>query len=329
LFELSSAGFLIASREKTNVLTPLSQPINTVSPSQLSDIQEAIGGIVGGAVVSSSKVLVKHPLDTVSIRIQVAKRNGGEIPRRAVLLEGLWRGVIPPLVFAIPSGAVFFSVKDYTKSLCRKNGFSKEAATLIGVFVAQFPYWAIRNPSELLKTRAMVSNVVDDGIGGVIASTKAALLEEGGVRGLWRGYGENIICAFPADAVKFVVYEMLTGGRGKDSVPPLEGALAGAVSTAVSQIVTTPLDVVRNRAMLDRSAESGPAAEDRSPMFAVRYFKTLVDINREEGPSVLWAGLTPRIGKALLSGAIQFGSYELTKGSLGTYFNGKNAKSGV
>ncbi|KAG5177777.1 hypothetical protein JKP88DRAFT_169789, partial [Tribonema minus] len=38
----------------------------------------------------------------------------------------------------------------------------------------------------------------------------------------------------------------------------------------------------------------------------------------EEGFPALWAGTTPRIGRSLLSGAIQFSSYEFTKGLFST-----------
>jgi hypothetical protein len=35
----------------------------------------------------------------------------------------------------------------------------------------------------------------------------------------------------------------------------------------------------------------------------------------EEGVAKLFSGLAPRLTRALLSGAIQFGSYELAKGA--------------
>lgn len=37
-------------------------------------------------------------------------------------------------------------------------------------------------------------------------------------------------------------------------------------------------------------------------------------ISREEGPAKLFSGLVPRLTRAVLSGAIQFSSYEVTKG---------------
>ena len=63
---------------------------------------------------------------------------------------------------------------------------------------------------------------------------------------------------------------------------------------------TTPLDVVKTRAM---------AAGSEGMPVAARAFA----IARDEGPGGLFAGLTPRLARAAVSGALQFGSYEFTK----------------
>lgn len=39
-------------------------------------------------------------------------------------------------------------------------------------------------------------------------------------------------------------------------------------------------------------------------------------ITRDEGPAKLFSGILPRLTRAFLSGAIQFGSYEATKNFL-------------
>ena len=124
-----------------------------MAPVALTQIQEAISGSISGAVVSTTKLLVKHPLDTVSVRLQVAKAAGDLSARE--LWQGAFVGVVPPLITAAPTGAVFFGVKDVVKAALRDGSLggvvlSKEAATVAAVFVAQFPYWALRNPSEVV-----------------------------------------------------------------------------------------------------------------------------------------------------------------------------------
>ena len=127
----------------------------------------------------------------------------------------------------------------------------------------------------------------------------------------------NIIYAYPADVIKFVCYESLSGGR--KNLPPAQGAMYGAVSTAAAQFITTPLDVVRNRIMADDGDddETAEGAKEGS------YLDRLTTLAREEGLEGLFAGATPRVGKALLSGAIQFATYEETKQSINKFLDKK------
>ena len=141
-------------------------------------------------------------------------------------------------------------------------------------------------------------------------TTKNVTLSEG-ISDLFTGYWENILYAYPADVIKFVAYEAVTKGR-KD-LSPVEGAQAGALATALAQFVTTPLDVVRNRLMTgkDGSGQSLSIAEKSKG-----YIESLVTLGQNEGIDGLFAGASPRVGKAILSGAIQFATYEETKQSI-------------
>ena len=56
--------------------------------------------------------------------------------------------------------------------------------------------------------------------------------------------------------------------------------------------------------------EQGPEGAEPPSVLA-----TAQAIAREEGVGKLFSGLAPRLTRALLSGAIQFGSYEFTKGA--------------
>jgi hypothetical protein len=95
---------------------------------------------------------------------------------------------------------------------------------------------------------------------------------------------------------------------------PLEGAQAGALATAIAQLVTTPLDVVRNRLMTKTSITKGETVRKKLP--GGSYLDTLVQLGQDEGLDGLFAGAVPRVAKAFLSGAIQFATYEETKQSI-------------
>ena len=146
----------------------------------------------------------------------------------------------------------------------------------------------------------------------------------GGIAGdFYVGYWENVCYTYPADVLKFVAYENLTGGR--KNLPPAEGALYGAAATAMAQFITTPLDVVRNRVMARKTSDNCESGE-RSSEDPPSYVESLSTIAREEGLKGLFAGTSPRVGKAILSGAIQFATYEETKQAIAKSFQSNKSR---
>lgn len=79
--------------------------------------------------------------------------------------------------------------------------------------------------------------------------------------------------------------------------------------------MTTPLDVIRNRLMTGKEKRSKASLSD-ADQDKGNYLDALAKLAREEGISGLFAGASPRVGKAILSGAIQFATYEETKQSI-------------
>lgn len=279
--------------------------------------QESISGFVAGALLTATKTVVKYPLDTATVRLQMPETTYS-IANLANLLEGSFRGIASPLLWNIPAGAVFFAVKDATKqSLSLPASW---ANTMVAVGIAQFPYWLVRNPSEVVKTKQQAGM---EGYDNVSSWEAFGLVKEQssrknnnstGLEGYYVGYWENIVYAYPADVIKFVLYEQITGSR--KNLPPLESAAAGAIATALSQFATTPLDVVRNRVMAGTQKDT--TADDKND--EASYIDTLITLAKEEGLRGLFAGASPRVGKAILSGAIQFATYEETKQQFAKYF---------
>ena len=285
---------------------------------KLEQLEETISGFISGGALTVTKTVVKYPLDSASVRLQMPNTKYS-ITNLPELFNGSYRGITAPLLSNIPAGAVFFAVKDAVKSSLKEQGMAKWMTTSLAVLAAQGPYWLLRNPSEVIKTRQQ-AGVEGYGEGtSIVDAFKLATDKERGGKGigeLYKGYWENIIYAYPADVIKFVCYESLSGGR--KNLPPAQGAMYGAVSTAAAQFITTPLDVVRNRIMADDGdEETAERAKDGS------YVDRLTTLAREEGLEGLFAGATPRVGKALLSGAIQFATYEETKQSINRFLDKK------
>ena len=293
--------------------------IQSTAPA-LTSFQESISGFVSGTAVSTVKTLVKYPLDTATVRLQMPN-TPYTLQNLPMLFSGSFDGIVAPLLSNIPAGAVFFAVKDATKSALKNShaGLPKWALTSAAVAMALPPYWLIRNPSEVVKTRIQVrAEGYYEGMSTIDAFQLALAQADGnstasGISELYQGYSENVLYGFPADIIKFVVYDYLSGGKGKSSISPGEGAVYGALSTGVAQLVTTPLDVLRNRIMAVSKA-------DQESDEKLSYVDRLVKIAKEEGVEELFAGSTPRVAKAMLSGAIQFATYEETKQKVGEFF---------
>lgn len=283
---------------------------------------ESISGFLAGGALTVTKTVVKYPLDTATVRLQMPNSTYS-IFNAVELFDGSYDGILPPLVANVPGGAVFFAVKDACKATLKDTfpNLPRFASTMASVAIAQIPYWLVRNPSEVVKTRQQArlngyygddvtifgayKKVIDDATPEHEETNRINQLR-GGIRAFYTGYSENILYAYPADVVKFIAYEQITQGR-KD-LSGAEASIAGAISTAAAQMITTPLDVVRNRLMTDIQRSKNDSQTS--------YIDTLVNIGKEEGLSGLFAGVLPRIGKALVSGAIQFATYEETKKDL-------------
>eukprot|EP00640_Fibrocapsa_japonica_P001522 CAMPEP_0113944748 /NCGR_PEP_ID=MMETSP1339-20121228/36407_1 /TAXON_ID=94617 /ORGANISM="Fibrocapsa japonica" /LENGTH=392 /DNA_ID=CAMNT_0000950057 /DNA_START=130 /DNA_END=1308 /DNA_ORIENTATION=+ /assembly_acc=CAM_ASM_000762 len=302
---------------------------------------EFISGLASGAAQRITKGILLHPIDTIKTRLQV---DGKAALEEGKLFENLYSGVLPPLVAGVPAASVFFGTKDFVKeglnqALGASSGQYRQLTTVAAVAAANVPYWAIKTPAELVKTRRQAGLEEKDG------ESLQRVLDRGGPAALYKTLLPNFVYAFPADATKFLIYDTFKQ-QVKDSrkranpgsnpkLSPVEAAVAGAISSAIAQGLLTPLDVVRTRIMTQKGPKDkqtdacqDKGAEDEDIYNDVA--QTFNKITNEEGFQALFAGLTPRVGKALLSGAIQFGSYEIVKNlfgeSVADFYRGKKKK---
>lgn len=134
------------------------------------------------------------------------------------MFANLYDGILPSIIGGIPAGAVFFGVKDYTKVLLKETGlFDQQVVAILSVALANIPYWIIRNPSEVLKTRDQIEKYEEGGIEkfsssviGKPSSIQLLLLQ---AYDLYASYGTNLIYALPADIIKFLTCKFSTYTR--------------------------------------------------------------------------------------------------------------------
>lgn len=264
----------------------------------------AASGAIQGAAQNLVKQAILHPFDTIKTRVQAADAAGsGEILSRRALFADPYRGFLPCIVSGTPGSAAFFAAKESAAAALKSKGFIAPIPTLGGVVAGVLAAKAVRTPFDVAETRAMASvdNKGDsssfawDGSWNAVRSVYAAE----GIPGLYRGYGANVAYKLPADAAKFLAYEALRGTGASGALPP---GVAGAVATLLANALTTPLDVVRTRVMVDDTSGG--------------VISTFARIFEDGDYGKLWSGWDWRLVRGVVAGGIQFTVLEETKSAI-------------
>jgi len=137
-----------------------------------------------------------------------------------------------------------------------------------------------------------------------LVDTFRYMLNEGGVKGLWRGNGINVIKIAPESAMKFWAYdEMKKHIKGSDNrdLYIYERLMAGSFAGALSQTVIYPLEVMKTRLALRKTGE----------------FKSIFDcaknIFKADGVKVFYKGYWPNLFGIIPYAGIDLAVYETLK----------------
>lgn len=147
----------------------------------------------------------------------------------------------------------------------------------------------VRVPVEVIKQRMQVGVYRDMNFLSVFYKI---LKTEGGF-GLYRGFTATIQREIPFSAIQFPIYEMLKkrfAGNDRKKM-----AACGSVAGGVTAFLTTPLDVLKTRTMLNTSADNQPS---------------LKKLWHEGRIRSLFAGAVPRVLWVSIGGFVFFGVYE-------------------
>lgn len=137
-----------------------------------------------------------------------------------------------------------------------------------------------------------------------LVQTFKYMLNEGGVKGLWRGNGVNVLKIAPESAIKFWAYdEMKKHIKGNDNRDLFiyERLMAGSFAGAFSQTIIYPLEVMKTRLALRKTGE----------------FKSLFDcatkIFKADGIKVFYKGYWPNLFGIIPYAGIDLAVYETLK----------------
>ncbi|RLN17348.1 mitochondrial carrier C12B10.09 [Panicum miliaceum] len=229
-------------------------------------LQVLLEGSIAGGTAGVVVETALYPIDTIKTRLQAA-RGGSRIE-----WKGLYSGLAGNLVGVLPASAIFVGVYEPTKR--------KLLETL---------------PENL----SAVAHFTAGAIGGIAASL---------VRVPTEGYGSFLLRDLPFDAIQFCIYEQLRIGYklvAKRELNDPENALIGAFAGAITGAITTPLDVMKTRLMVQGQGTQYSGI--------VNCAQTIL---REEGPRAFLKGIEPRVLWIGIGGSIFFGVLEKTKSML-------------
>ena len=175
---------------------------------------------------------------------------------------------------------------------CLKRSIGSEnqnALTLsLSSSISEVVACTVRVPVEVIKQRMQVEIYRDMNFLSVFCKI---LRTEGGF-GLYRGFTATIQREIPFSAIQFPIYEYLKKRFAVDDRRKM--AMCGSIAGGVTAFLTTPLDVLKTRTMLNTSSDN-PS------------FKKLWSEGRIRS---LFAGAVPRVLWVSIGGFVFFGVYE-------------------
>ncbi|XP_022412697.1 calcium-binding mitochondrial carrier protein SCaMC-3 isoform X2 [Delphinapterus leucas] len=127
-----------------------------------------------------------------------------------------------------------------------------------------------------------------------------SMIQEGGVRSLWRGNGINVLKIAPESAIKFMAYEQIKRAiwGQQETLHVQERFVAGSLAGATAQTIIYPMEVLKTRLTLRRTGQ----------------YKGLLDcawrILEREGPRAFYRGYLPNVLGIIPYAGIDLAVYE-------------------
>ncbi|CAI5499149.1 unnamed protein product [Closterium sp. Naga37s-1] len=184
---------------------------------------------------------------------------------------------------------------------------------------------ATTHPVDVVKVQQQMQAVGQRGPSSTMLATTRKLLQEGGVRALYRGVEPAVVRALSYGCLRLGLYEPcrnMIAPKDKSQVHMGHKALAGIMSGSFATAVSNPLDVAKVRLqMISETAAAGSAANGAANAAArsagARSSRSttgqILEIARAEGVGALWKGVGPSMGRSAVLTAAQCAVYDECK----------------
>uniref|UniRef100_A0A8D0HB93 Solute carrier family 25 member 23 n=1 Tax=Sphenodon punctatus TaxID=8508 RepID=A0A8D0HB93_SPHPU len=129
------------------------------------------------------------------------------------------------------------------------------------------------------------------------------MVQEGGIRSLWRGNGINVLKIAPESAIKFMAYEQIKRAiRGQqETLRVQERFVAGSLAGATAQTIIYPMEVLKTRLTLRKTGQYSGVADCARKIL------------RKEGVRAFYKGYFPNILGIIPYAGIDLAVYETLK----------------
>lgn len=154
---------------------------------------------------STPAVKYRGPMDVAK---HVMRLEGG--------FRGLYTGMIPTLAREVPGNAVVFGVYEALKQYLAGGTNTSELGTgslMMAGGLAGASFWLSVYPTDVVKSVIQVDDYKNPKYSGSIDAFKKIFASEG-IKGLYRGFGPAMARSVPANAVCFLVYEVVRSNLG-------------------------------------------------------------------------------------------------------------------
>ncbi|WEW58011.1 Carrier protein, mitochondrial [Emydomyces testavorans] len=278
----------------------------------------------------------------------------------------LWRGLSPTLLMAIPANVIYFTGYDwlrYDKKSPVARYVNDHSAAFVAGSIARVAAAAAISPIEMFRTRLQATSGTGTDHFRATLRGLHQMTQTQGYSALWRGLTLTLWRDVPFSGLYWWGYESVKNSLANmrtrtfphashvhpglhsgshepqsNAVVFIESFTAGAISGAVSALVTTPFDVGKTRQQVFRhiadealsnsssttsgsfttssfklhsSSSSTTSSSVRPEQLSIPKF--LLHIFREEGLAGLFRGWAARCMKVAPACAIMISSYELGK----------------
>ncbi|KAI9310363.1 mitochondrial carrier domain-containing protein [Dichotomocladium elegans] len=292
--------------------------------------------LVAGGAAGFMEACTCHPLDTVKVRMQLAKKaqrsaSGKRlgflgVGVRIVKNESFWalyKGLGAVIAGIVPKMAIrFSSFEMYKGALADENGKN----TRMGIFLAGLAAGTteavlVVSPMDLIKIRlqAQRNSMADPMDIPKYRNAPHALytiVKEEGVGALYKGVALTALRQATNQAANFTAYQELKKHARNfqqiDELPSYQTLVIGGISGAMGPLFNAPIDTIKTRIQKSTTL-TGNGWQ--------RFTFVTSEIYQKEGMRAFYKGLTPRVLRVAPGQAVTFVVYEKVKSWIDLFTN--------